>query len=91
MIGIVKQQSSVIEFQPKNKDVKIMRRTVCIYDDTMNEVEVTLYGQLTSKYEYNSGEIYEFKNLKVTEFQNQRNLVSSFASSVHRDERLQES
>jgi hypothetical protein len=42
VVGIIKESGAIQEFQPRYKPEKMIRRTIVIYDDTLNEVEVSV-------------------------------------------------
>lgn len=48
VIGVLKSVTDVIEFQPRYKEGKQQRRQLQIYDDSEREIEVTLYGGMTT-------------------------------------------
>ena len=65
---IIRSSSELIEFLPKYKEEKSLRRTFPVYDDSGMELTINMYGSHAKLFSYNANEIYMFKMLKITEY-----------------------
>ncbi|CAD8120342.1 unnamed protein product [Paramecium sonneborni] len=90
VVAVIKSTSGVKEFQARNKDEKSIRIQLVVYDDSLQEIEITLYGNLAQQYPFKVKEIYMFKNLKINEYQGKKSLKNNYLTSIHFDQNRKE-
>jgi len=81
VIGIVKDPGTYQEVTVKNSNAPKGRKIIQIYDDSLTGIEMTLWGEWSVK-DYPKNTISMIKNARTNEFNNMRNLTTSFQTTV---------